>query len=231
VTVHLHLIGGAWGTTSVSPFAIKADAYLRMSATPYQVAAADPRKAPRGKIPYATVDGETITDSQNIIEHLEARSKAPLDARLDAGQRARGHALRRMLEEGTYWALVHLRWVDEAGWATYGPVMRAFAPPVIRHPVFWMIRRGIRSQLHAQGTGRRPPEEIARIARSDFHALAESIEGPMLFGEEPTTFDASVYAFVVACAAFPVASPVRDFVTDEPRLSAYRRHVESRWYR
>ena len=52
----------------------------------------------------------------------------------------------------------------------------------------------------------------------------------MAVGDRPTTFDATAYAFATACGAFPVASPPRDFVAGDPKLAAYRRHVEATYY-
>ena len=45
-----------------------------MAGIDYEVVAmADPRKAPKGKLPYIEDDGETIADSTVIIEHLKKK--------------------------------------------------------------------------------------------------------------------------------------------------------------
>jgi len=49
--IDLYQLDGAWGSSSVSPFCIKAETYLRMSGTPFTTKFGDPRKGPRKKVP------------------------------------------------------------------------------------------------------------------------------------------------------------------------------------
>jgi hypothetical protein len=46
-----------WGIPNLAPFCTKLETYLRMTAVPYRTAAADVWKAPKGKIPFVTMDG------------------------------------------------------------------------------------------------------------------------------------------------------------------------------
>ncbi|MFY0578466.1 Tom37 metaxin N-terminal-like domain-containing protein [Cystobacter fuscus] len=121
----------AWGTPNLSPFCFKLEAYLRMVDLPYEVKLADLRYAPKGKAPYADIDGTIMGDSQFIIERLKKQYGDPLDSKLTPEQVAVGHAVRRMLEECTYWYIVYMRWVDEAGWLAYLPVAETMVPHVV----------------------------------------------------------------------------------------------------
>ena len=106
---------------NMGPFCIKLETYLRMAGWGYEWQRSDFRRAPKGKIPYVSLDGELVGDSQLIMQRLErsraAAGQATLDAWLDDRQRAIGHSVRRMLDEATYFALIHLRWTDDGGWA------------------------------------------------------------------------------------------------------------------
>ena len=99
----------AWGTPNMSPFCGKLETYLRATETPHRIEPADFRRAPRGKIPYVELDGAVLTDSQLIIEELERRAAAPLDAGLTEPDRALARVVRRTLEEGTYFLSVRTR--------------------------------------------------------------------------------------------------------------------------
>ena len=56
--ITLHTFGPMLGVPDPSPFCIKAMALLKMSGLPFEVVpGADPRKAPKGKIPWDTVTG------------------------------------------------------------------------------------------------------------------------------------------------------------------------------
>jgi glutathione S-transferase len=224
--------GRQWGMPNLSPFCIKLETYLRLANWSYDTQPANFRKAPKGKVPYVALNGQLLGDSQLIIEALEARRppERRLDHTLSKPQRATGHALRRMLEEGLYFVLVHWRWVDAAGWKIYRPGIGSIMGP-IRH-ILPLIRRGVVKANKSQGTGRHSPAEIARLGIADLTALAEHIgEQRWLFGEQCSTFDASVFAFIEGIAGFPAASPVRDFLLAESRLMGYRSRVRAAIWR
>lgn len=229
--VTLYQLDGAWGASSISPFCIKAEAFLRIAGVPFESAFGDPRRAPRKKVPWLVDDGVVVADSQHIVEHLVRTRGLELDARLTDVERAQGRAVRRMLEEGTYFTMVWLRWGDSAGFDAYKPVLLGMAPPVIGRAVLGIIRRQVLRSLFAQGTGRHTPDEIQAMARADFGALASLLgDKPFLFGEEPTSYDATAYAFVASVLAFPVPSSTKTFVEECRNLVAYRERIEARYF-
>ena len=85
----------AWGIPSLSPFCTKVETYLRMVDLPYRTRGADPRKTPKGKVPWIDDDGRSVSDSSDIIDHLNARLGDPLDRALDHSQRALALLARR----------------------------------------------------------------------------------------------------------------------------------------
>lgn len=225
-------LGRQWGMPNLSPFCTKLETYLRLARWPYERRAASFRNAPKGKIPYIGLEGRLVGDSQLIMEMLESR-RAP-DARLDGWlsdtQRATGHALQRMLDEGLYFVLVHLRWVDEQGWAAYQPKL-ALDIGAARY-ILPLVRRGVIKANRTQGTGRHQGAQIAQMGIADLAALAQLIgEQRWIFGERPSTYDVSAFALVEGLAGFPVASAVRDYLLAEPRLAAYRARVRGAIWR
>lgn len=227
----LFQVPGAFGTPSISPFCTKLQAWLRMAAIPYEVGAVDMMRAPRGKVPFARIDGELMTDSQLIIEHLAGQRGDPLDAWLTADQRTIAHLLRRALEEGTYWHIASARWRDEEGWAAYRPVFESFFPPVIRLVLPAYLRRGALTKLKGQGTGLRTLEETHRMGVADLAALAHLLgDKPFIFGDRPANVDATAFAFVDGCLAFPVRSAIHQFVWDQPNLVAYANRVRAQYF-
>lgn len=224
----------AWGTPNMSPFCGKLETYLRMSGTPYRAAAANPLKAPKGKVPFVELDGERIGDSQLIIERLEERlartGKTPLDASLSPRERALGRSIRRMLEEGTYFTGVYLRWWTDGGFAhlqrELGRVMPA--PFRLMLPV---IRRKVKKALLAQGTARHSFDEIRAMAIADFRACADLLgEQPFLLGDAPHVVDCTLYPFLEGQLRFPNDSPVKQAIAGMPNLVAYRDRIRARWW-
>ncbi|MBK9030193.1 MAG: glutathione S-transferase family protein [Myxococcales bacterium] len=220
----------AWGTPNMSPFCGKLETYLRATSTPYQVAPANLPGALCGKIPYVELDGEVLTDSQLIIDELERRAAAPLDAGLTDGERALARVARRTLEEGTYFLSVRMRWVEPDGWPVVAAEMKAVLPAPLRLALP-IIRRKVRKMTVAQGTGRRSRDEAAAMIADDWAAIATLLgERPFLLGDTLRTVDCTIYAFLEGILGFPVDSGHRRAVAAHANLVAYRQRVRDRWW-
>ncbi|AKF09156.1 Hypothetical protein DB32_006305 [Sandaracinus amylolyticus] len=216
---------------SFSPFCTKLETYLRMAGIPHEVRPPDMRRAPKGKIPYVEIDGRLIGDSQLVIDELVRRHGDTLDAQLDSKQRAIGHAVRRMLEEGTYFTTLHLRWIDEDGFRVLRPEFGKMFPPALRPLLFPMVRRSVRSALRGQGTGRHTKDEIVSFARRDLDALSAILgESEYLLGDRPSSYDATAYAFCESALGFPHPSGVLEHARSKPNLVAYRARMRERWF-
>ena len=213
--------GRPWGSANVSPFCAKLETYLRMAGVRFRAEPGDPFRSPSGKMPFAEIGGETIADSQVVIERLEAEHPTPLDAWLDDAQAARARLVRRMLEEAYYFVALWLRWGDDEGYATVAPAFRALLPAAVGWLAVPMIRRGIVKSLHAQGTGRHTRERIHEMGKRDIDALAHAFEGPFVLGARPSTCDATVFAFVEITLGFPCPSPVRAHMASITPLATY----------
>ena len=64
----------AWGLPTCGPFALKLLAWLNYHRLPYRsMVQNNPGKGPKGKSPWAEIDGELIADSDRIIANLKDR--------------------------------------------------------------------------------------------------------------------------------------------------------------
>ncbi|WP_437326461.1 glutathione S-transferase family protein [Sorangium sp. So ce381] len=229
--ITLYQAPAAWGVPNISPFCLKLETWLRMVGLPYEVRSADPRRAPKGKIPYVDIDGCTMGDSQLIIEHLERVHGDKLDAHLTAEARARGHVIRRMLEEAFYWMVVFVRWSEPEGWAAYRPIFLPLMPPVIGGVVVELLRKRMTGMLRAQGTGRHRREEIYAQGKADLDAIATLLgDQPFMLGTEPNSVDATVYALLASVLRFPVDSPLKRHAEAQPNLVTYCERMRQRYY-
>jgi glutathione S-transferase len=224
--------GRPWGTPNLSPFCTKLETYLRMAEVPHAVVAADFRKAPKGKIPFVTIDDKLVGDSQLVIEELERRlGDRALDAGLGARDRAIARTVRRMLDEAFYFVGMYFRWGTDDGYAILAPEFKKVLPAPFR-VLMPVIRRGVKKSLHKQGTGRHTPDEVAGIGAADLDALSELLgDQDFLFGKAPRTVDASVFAFIEGIAGFPLDSPLKRHLQGKPNLIAYRDRVRARWWK
>jgi glutathione S-transferase len=219
----------AWGSPNLSPFCMKLEAYLRMADIPYQGRPPDLRKAPKGKVPYVALDGRLLGDSTHIIDVLKKRFGDPLDARLGAREHATGRLIQRTLEEGTYWVEIYNRWATDnfplvrdalfGGLGLPRPLVLVFGP---------LAQARTRRALFNQGTSRHSRDDIFEAGRRDFAAVAELLgDGPYLFGETPTSYDAVLYAFTRATFHTPFAQP---YGACPPALAAHQERVHTRYF-
>jgi len=221
--ITLYTLPPGEGFPSLSPFCGKLDVWLQLSGLPFERRTADPRKAPNGKVPYVSIDGGApMGDSAAIIRHLAERVP-DLDAHLTPQQRAQVHVMRRMVEEAMYFVLLHARWVTDAGYRfVYDALLAKAIPAPIRVFAAPMIRRGVRKQTYAQGTGRHPIERIYQMGRDDLDALALMIgDGPFGMGERPCSLDATLYAFLSMVVHCPYPDPVTDHARTLTPITAY----------
>ena len=228
----VHQIPGAWGLSSIGPFCLKLDTYLRMADVPFRaVVDATPFKGPKGKLPWIEHEGNKIGDSGFIIEYLSGRLGCDLNATLAAAERAIAHAMRRMIEEYLYWAMVYDRWMVADNWPTTRSVVLGGIPNPLRQIIAPIARRGVRRQLEGHGIGLHSRDEIHAIGRKDIGAIADFLgDKPFLMGATPTEIDAVAYGVLANIAKVPVVSPMKDDVLTRANLVAYLDRIRNRYF-
>jgi glutathione S-transferase len=222
----------ALGLPDPSPFVLKAMTLLRMAGLDYQSERGMPNKGPKGKLPAIRDDGRLIGDSEIIRWHIEAKYGVDFDRGLDAPARGIAHAFARMLEERTYWVIVHDRWIDERFWPQTKADLAAHMPPLLRLLIPGIARREVRKNLHRHGLGRHSAAEIARMGRADIDAVAAWLgDKPYFMGETPTSADATVYAFLANIILPPFATAMKDEAGKHGNLRAYVERMRARYFR
>lgn len=221
----------AFGLPNASPFCMKVEMYLRMTWLPYStVPCTDPRKAPKGKLPYIDDEGTLVADSSIIISHLKERYGDPLDAPLSGQEHAVATAFQRLMEEDLYWAVVYTRWIMDAGWAVTRSAFFDAMPAPMRWIAPPLVRRGMAAELRGHGMGRHTAEEVFAIGRRDVSALSSHLaDKPFMLGGAPTSIDATAYAFLANLLWTPVDSPIRRHALELGNLAAYCLRMKQRY--
>ncbi|KAH7054646.1 hypothetical protein B0J12DRAFT_570315 [Macrophomina phaseolina] len=200
------------------PFVTKIELRLRITGVSYRAASGSTQVAPRGKIPYISLDGsDPVSDSTLIVDKLTEEGVVPdINAALTPAQRAHDLALRAMLEDKLYFYHSYERWLTDDNVYTMRDHVLNAAPYPVRVVVGLLIHRGVKQALHGQGTSRLSPEEIAAFRLQiwkAFEALlveAKRKQGAgdapfwVLGGESPSEADMLLFAFtasVLVCTA------------------------------
>ncbi len=214
---------------SLSPFCTKVEVYLKVQHVPYRTTLGDPRKAPKGKMPFIVEGGERIADSSAIVDYLESKSNAPLDRGLDAPAQARAHVLKRTFEESLYWAMLWSRWGDDDGWTELRPHIDAIVPAALRWFLTGIIRKKVVASSFAQGIGRHSREEIYALGNADLTAIAGMLgDRPYLVDDQLRTIDVIGYAFLANILLWPKPSPLTEHARTLPTLVAYVERIGGR---
>ena len=221
-----------WGMPCVSPFGTKVETYLRMAGLAYETRSGDPRRAPKGKIPWIEDAGQRVFDSSDIVDHLKAKYGDPLDGALRPEQRAEALLARRTIEEHLYWCLAYARWIDADGYRHMRGYFQALVPKVIGGLIIdHVIRKKIAAALHAQGVGRHEAADIYRRGGEDLTALSLRLgTQSYYFGEQPSSIDASVYAFTISLWRFPADNPLKRHMATLANLVAYTERMHGRYF-
>jgi glutathione S-transferase len=107
IMLELVTLPPAFGMRNVSPFCLKAELLLTALEIPFEhTELADPRKAPKGKLPYLVADGNVVADSELIVEYLDGMTQGRVYAGLTPARKAHGFALTRLAEDHLYWIMV-----------------------------------------------------------------------------------------------------------------------------
>ncbi len=216
---------------NLSPFCSKLETWLRITGIPYEVVdTPDPRKAPKGKLPFIEDGSYRIADTSLIIEHLQKSRGVDPDAHLDAGQRATALLVRRTLEEHYAFVLLYTHFIREEGWqhtrATFDRVP-SFARPMVAR----LVRGRMSKILWVQGLSRHSDQEIMELGLQDWRAVLKVMsQGPFFFGETPASVDAIVFATLASTILTPIRSPVRDFLRSQPPCLAYAERMRSQYF-
>jgi glutathione S-transferase len=221
----------AFGLPNPSAFCVKLETYLRMADIPYELVHGEPTDAPKGKIPWIE-DGSTILgDSSFIIEYLKNKYGDPLDSWLTSEQQALGHAIKKMLEESLYFVSSYFKWVDDKGFEIYAAELFAGMPEEQLKYVPDMVRKKVIEKLYVQGIGRHSSEEVYEIGLQDVASFAALLgDGPYLFGDRPTSFDASAFGTIGNLKDGPFPGPVRDAIRSTRNVATYITKIRQQYF-
>lgn len=219
-----------FGIPNMSPFCCKLETWLRIARVPYEVVdTPDPRKGPRGKLPFIEDAGVRIADSSLIVGHLTKTRGIDPDARLNPSQRATALLVQRTLEEHYAFIVAYTHLVREEG-LQHTRTRFDSVPTIFRPMVAILAHAHVKRLLWYQGVSRYTQEEIIESAVSDWRAVLTVMSSPFFFGDEPTGVDAIVFGALATTVLTPIESPIRDFLTSQPACVAYAERMRARFF-
>lgn len=194
--IKLYTFPAAFGLRNPSPFCLKIEMALEFLGLDFQIETlSDPRKAPKGKLPFIETDGEFVADSELIVERLNQQTDGGLFSELTPAEMAQGTAFTRLAEDHLYWFVVASRWLDDDWWPNVETDLFRALPGIVRGIVAPMARRQVKQAYRSHGLGRHSLSEQKHLASRDLQAISDIVEGSrFIAGTRMTVFDFAVAA-------------------------------------
>lgn len=230
--IKLHQFQPIWGLPNASPFCMKLETYLKMAKIPYETIFVNtPAKGPKAKLPFIEDDGKKLGDSALIIDYLKKKYGDPLDKDLTSQQKAIALSVQHLLEDHLYWVLVYSRWAEPSTWESIKKSFFSNLPPVLRNIVPEMVRKKFLKKLYLQGIAHHTRDEIYEFGKRDITAIADLLgDQSFFFGKQPTSIDATLYAFLSSVLLVPFESLLKSHAQNYAPLEKYCARMKELYY-
>jgi len=209
---------------NASPFVLKLQTFMRMANIKYEMDVTD-SFGPKGKSPWISLNGQHVSDSEFIIEHLTKKFDVNLNKSHSDKQLAIASSLRILLDEHFFWGLVLERFVDFNTTQKVVPF-----PRVAYHYLKCVVKR----RAKAQGVGLHSMKEVQSIMTKDLR-IVSTILGNQKFicGDEPSEFDAGIWSQLAQCMWGLPDSPYESLLNGNecPNLKEYVIRMKERYWK
>lgn len=238
--------GPGFGLPEMNPHGAKTEIHLKMAGLPYrkQPVRTQGGTGPDGgaggcglggaaaaAMPCIEDDGELVSDSTLIRDHLERKYGIDLDRDLDELERARAWAVERMIENHFGWIATHA-WTMipanfEKGPARWIEAAPAEMRPRLRGELLGEISRSLR----AAGLGHLSDEEVVELGTRSLKALSLLLgDKPYFMGERPCGVDAIAFGMLAGLLTPYLDSPLRERARGFPNLTHYVARMMRQYY-
>ncbi len=220
----------AFGLRNVSPFCLKAEMALKHLDLEFEIKEEpDPRKSPKGKMPFLIVNGgEQLADSELIFEYLDNITQGKLYGSLTPEEKAKGFAFARLAEDHLYWLMVASRWLSDDWFPNIVDGFFGFVPGLIRNFAANGARRQVAKTLDLQGLGRHTLEEQRGFLRRDLQAIDDAVsQTNYIVGGRLTAFDFVVAGMLSGLMDNEPATWVSEIANEYPNLRNYLEHIQA----
>ena len=221
-----------WNLANGSPFCIKLEFFLRSQNIPYKTKGFSPKLAPRGKMPFVKWRGSFLGDSEIIMHTLCRDLNISLDSHLSDQEKHLSHALKRMLEDGTYFAGLWNRWVIDDNWQVIKQAYFSHLPLLLRNLLPEFLRKQVKRTCYGHGISRYDFKEINDLVEKDLASISHffSATGPYFFGEKLSSLDYTVYAWLSSFLAQNLPKPLESSFRGHKTFEDYIKHINGKFF-
>ena len=229
--ITLYNFGPGFGLPEVSPYCMKTEIQLKMAGLAYRKEEGGYPKAPKGKLPYISDEGELVADSTFIRAHILKKYGIDLDQGLDDRQRAEAWAVERMLEDHLEWGIGYMRWCLPMNFAKGPAHFFDGAPEEIRAKLVEDTRLRVVENMRAHGIGRHKLEEIVELGGKSLASTSTLLgDNAYLTGALVSGADATALGVLASNFTPFFESPLRERALEFGNLGAYVDRMMAQFY-
>jgi len=225
--IQLHQYPPIWNLPSLSPFCIKVESFLRLKELPYKtIIESNPKKGPKGKMPFIVHNDLVIPDSSFIVNYLTATYGGFNDHQLTTQEEAISQAFQSLIEDKLYFVILYSRWIDQEGFRITRNAFKSLFPIGTGNLALSLIKNSLKRQAYAQGMGRHSKKEIYALGNESLEAISKYLGAKIyFFGEDITSIDTVVYAFLLTIMNHPQDNPLKQYLSSSQNLVAYTQRM------
>lgn len=226
--MQVHIIPGAFGLPSVSPYCFKLIKYLEVAGIEFETVKANLPKAPRGKVPFIVRDREVLTDTHLIIEQFEREYGPKLVIPQTDEQQAKAGAALRIAENSLYWFVLYTRFLTADGWKHQIKVVHELLPPVVGYAFAGFVKGAIKKQLHQVGITRLSDVEKQATVQKDLFIINNFIKEGNLSGSDGLSHeDIAVYAVLKQGIVTSYSSMIKQEIEKFPKILEWLTRIDN----
>lgn len=164
------------------------------------------QESSKGKIPWITLNGEDVADSQFSIEYLIKTLNKNLNTKIaNKSELASARAFLKLVEESVYPCIGLFR-------SVYYPETKRTGFPSVVLPI---LKSRYSKNLHVQGYGRHTKSEVLQIAKEDLKAINDYIGNrKYLTGDTVCNEDSALFG-ILAQMYYLHCGEISDFLLTE----------------
>jgi len=226
-TVIVHCFEPGKTLPNLSPYVLKLVTYLRMTGIPYQLSTKKPF-GPKGKSPWITLNGESMGDSQLIIEFLSKKFEKNTWGNATEEQRATARLVRLALEEHFNWGLANWRWVKDI--QHFGNLVDI--PPLRLKFMKFVYGRKIKNTMYDVGIGRHSYEELVAMMEEDLQNVSTLLgTKKFILGDEPVEADCAIFGMLAQIVWAAQGSPYEKLLNEKlTNLKEYCIRIKEKYW-
>ncbi len=218
----------AWGLVDINPFVMKVENVMRFFAIEHSLEYQPTHNhSPTGLLPYFSDGPDVICDSDAIIAHLNTSAQLNLDSHLSASQKSIALLMKRVVQEHLYPIMLFSRMIDPSGLALF---KQTFFDNVTDEALK-KVTDNISNKLSALGVDCADAQKVYALGLENIAAIDTLYSGgSYFFGEQLSSIDAVLLAFLSNISYVPIENPLSDYIAESLPLKTYINQMMAKYY-